>query len=323
MIPTSVSERRRVRAGQPRLRAVVSHAHGVCPGNVVAQRTRETAHRHLPARRRRRPERRRPPSARPSTTGRGRASRSRGRAPASNAAIDLDGFFGFNPRLQPLKPFWDRRALAIVHACGSPDGTRSHFDAQDYMETATPGVKSTPDGWLNRYLQAPPAGRAGRRGVPRRRADAAAAAHAAGPGAGAGGEPDRPVRHPRRSGQRHGRRVVRGALRRGRRSRAERHRPRGVRRDQDAEGRGPVETISRKTAPITRAARSARRSSRSRSSPRRTSDSRSRSRTSAAGTRTSTRARRRVSSPGGSTISRAASRRSSPTSAIAWRTPSS
>jgi uncharacterized protein (DUF1501 family) len=73
---------------------------------------------------------------------------------ADGAALDLDGFFGFNPRLQPLKPFWDNRALAIVHACGSPDATRSHFDAQDYMETATPGVKSTADGWLNRYLQA-------------------------------------------------------------------------------------------------------------------------------------------------------------------------
>jgi uncharacterized protein (DUF1501 family) len=70
------------------------------------------------------------------------------------AAIDLDGFFGFNPRLQPLKPLWDARQLAIVHACGSPDSTRSHFDAQDYMETATPGIKSTSDGWLNRYLQA-------------------------------------------------------------------------------------------------------------------------------------------------------------------------
>ncbi len=69
-------------------------------------------------------------------------------------AVDLDGFFGFNPRLRPLKPFWDQRTLAIVHACGSPDATRSHFDAQDYMETATPGVKSTQDGWLNRYLRA-------------------------------------------------------------------------------------------------------------------------------------------------------------------------
>ena len=73
---------------------------------------------------------------------------------ANDGAINLDGFFGFNPRLHALKPFWDARELAIVHACGSPDSTRSHFDAQDYMETATPGVKSTGDGWLNRYLQA-------------------------------------------------------------------------------------------------------------------------------------------------------------------------
>ena len=71
-----------------------------------------------------------------------------------DGALDLDGFFAFNPRLAPLKPFWDRRDLAVVHACGSPDATRSHFVAQDYMETATPGVKSTQDGWLNRYLQA-------------------------------------------------------------------------------------------------------------------------------------------------------------------------
>ena len=71
-----------------------------------------------------------------------------------DAAIDLDGFFGLHPRLAPLKPLWDARQLAIVHASGSPDSTRSHFDAQDYMETATPGVKSTQDGWLNRYLHA-------------------------------------------------------------------------------------------------------------------------------------------------------------------------
>jgi uncharacterized protein (DUF1501 family) len=77
-----------------------------------------------------------------------------GGAAASDRALDLDGFFGFHPRLQPLEPFWDARQLAIVNACGSPDSTRSHFDAQDYMESATPGVKSTPDGWLNRYLQA-------------------------------------------------------------------------------------------------------------------------------------------------------------------------
>jgi uncharacterized protein (DUF1501 family) len=70
------------------------------------------------------------------------------------SAIDLDGFFGLHPRMAPLKPLYDARQLAIVHACGSPDGTRSHFDAQDYMETATPGVKSTQDGWINRYLHA-------------------------------------------------------------------------------------------------------------------------------------------------------------------------
>ena len=70
-----------------------------------------------------------------------------------DAALDLDGFFGLNPRLAPLKRWWDARQLAVVHACGSPDSTRSHFDAQDYMETATPGLKDTGDGWLNRYLQ--------------------------------------------------------------------------------------------------------------------------------------------------------------------------
>ncbi|MEP6637302.1 MAG: DUF1501 domain-containing protein, partial [Acidobacteriota bacterium] len=69
------------------------------------------------------------------------------------AAVDLDGFFGLHPMLGSLKPFWDSKRLAIVHAVGSPDNTRSHFDAQDYMESATPGRKGTPDGWLNRYLQ--------------------------------------------------------------------------------------------------------------------------------------------------------------------------
>lgn len=68
--------------------------------------------------------------------------------------LDLDGFFGLHPSLAALKPIYAQRQLAIVHACGSPDGTRSHFDAQDYMESGTPGVKSTTDGWLNRALQA-------------------------------------------------------------------------------------------------------------------------------------------------------------------------
>lgn len=71
----------------------------------------------------------------------------------AEAAIDLDGFFGLHPALAMFKPLWDSRQLAIVDAVGSPDNTRSHFDAQDYMESATPGVKSTTDGWLNRYLQ--------------------------------------------------------------------------------------------------------------------------------------------------------------------------
>src|SRR5687767_8858843 len=69
-----------------------------------------------------------------------------------DAAIDLDGFFGLHPSLAPFKPLYDRGLLAPVHAVGSPSATRSHFDAQDYMETATPDIKGTPDGWLNRYL---------------------------------------------------------------------------------------------------------------------------------------------------------------------------
>jgi len=69
-------------------------------------------------------------------------------------AIDLDGFFGLHPRMAALQPYFKDGDLAIVHACGSPDETRSHFDAQDYMESGTPGRKSTRDGWMNRYLHA-------------------------------------------------------------------------------------------------------------------------------------------------------------------------
>ncbi|HZQ52753.1 MAG TPA: DUF1501 domain-containing protein [Bryobacteraceae bacterium] len=71
-------------------------------------------------------------------------------------AIDLDGHFGLNPALRSLKPLWDAQQLAIVEAVGSPDPTRSHFDAQDYMESGTPGLKATSDGWLNRALTVEP-----------------------------------------------------------------------------------------------------------------------------------------------------------------------
>ena len=69
-----------------------------------------------------------------------------------NGAVDLDGHFGLHPSLQALKPLWEKQQLAIVEATGSPDPTRSHFDAQDFMETGTPGLKTTEDGWLNRAL---------------------------------------------------------------------------------------------------------------------------------------------------------------------------
>ena len=67
--------------------------------------------------------------------------------------LDLDGFFGLHPAMASLMPLYQQGNLAIVHATGSPDGTRSHFDAQDFMESGTPGIKSTRDGWLNRALQ--------------------------------------------------------------------------------------------------------------------------------------------------------------------------
>ena len=71
--------------------------------------------------------------------------------------LDLDGQFGLHPAMAPFKPLFQQGHLAIVHAAGSTDTTRSHFDAQDYMESGTPGVKSTQDGWLNRALWNGPA----------------------------------------------------------------------------------------------------------------------------------------------------------------------
>ncbi|HEX4231874.1 MAG TPA: DUF1501 domain-containing protein [Bryobacteraceae bacterium] len=70
----------------------------------------------------------------------------------AQSAIDLDGRFGLHPSLHSLKPLWDKNMLAVVHAVGSPDPTRSHFDAQDYMESGAPGYKNVYDGWLNRAM---------------------------------------------------------------------------------------------------------------------------------------------------------------------------
>ncbi|MDZ7812326.1 MAG: DUF1501 domain-containing protein [Ideonella sp.] len=76
---------------------------------------------------------------------------------SADGLLDLDGRFGLHPALAPLMPLWQKGQLGFVQASGSRDPTRSHFDAQDYMETATPGRKNTQDGWLNRLMQAWPA----------------------------------------------------------------------------------------------------------------------------------------------------------------------
>ncbi len=78
-------------------------------------------------------------------------------AVAQTSVLPLNDTFGLHPALVSLKPLWDAGRLAPIHAAGSPDSTRSHFDAQDYMESGTPGTKATPDGWLNRALRSKPA----------------------------------------------------------------------------------------------------------------------------------------------------------------------
>ena len=99
-----------------------------------------------------------------------------------NQVLDLDGLFGLHPAMASFKPLYDQGHLAIIHAAGSPDMSRSHFDAQDYMESGTPGVKVTEDGWLNRALQGemltgkPSSGRASPCAM--RRSDSAAALRA-------------------------------------------------------------------------------------------------------------------------------------------------
>lgn len=72
---------------------------------------------------------------------------------ANGGVVNLDGHFGLHPSLKPFEKLWQNKQLGIIHSAGSPDNTRSHFDAQDYMESGTPGNKSTRDGWLNRLMQ--------------------------------------------------------------------------------------------------------------------------------------------------------------------------
>ena len=134
-----------------------------------------------------------------------------------NAAVDLNGFFGMHPRMRPLKPLWESGNMAIVHACGSHDDTRSHFDAQDYMESAHAG-RQEHDRRLDESVPA-------RQGTPesdavsRGGARTAAAAHAAGHRSGARHRADFSVRDPRRAGHRHAAGVVRSGVRRGRKQR--------------------------------------------------------------------------------------------------------
>ena len=78
------------------------------------------------------------------------------RGGSRDAALDLDAQFGLHPALEPLLPAWQEGSLAVVNAVGSPDATRSHFDAQDFMESGTPGIKSTDDGWMNRHVRCHP-----------------------------------------------------------------------------------------------------------------------------------------------------------------------
>src|SRR3984957_60124 len=75
---------------------------------------------------------------------------------ADNGALALDGRFGLHPALAALLPLWNEKKIAFIHAAGSPDPSRSHFDAQQFIENGTPGRAATPDGWMNRVLAALP-----------------------------------------------------------------------------------------------------------------------------------------------------------------------
>ena len=143
-------QERRARAREPRLRTGVRRPCGGAPRTA----RRQDADHDLPARRRRRPEHdralRRARLLRGATDARDCAAAAAARMRRSISTASSASIRGS----RRSRPGIAAGQLAVVHACGSPDATRSHFDAQDYMETATPGVKSTPDGWLNRYLHA-------------------------------------------------------------------------------------------------------------------------------------------------------------------------
>ncbi len=233
-----------------------------------------------------------------------------------DGAIDLDGFFGLHPRLAPLEPLWRSRAMAVVHACGSPDSTRSHFDAQDFMETATPGARATPDGWLNRYLQA----RRDTQPTPFRAVSLSGQI----PRSLSGAAPALALSDLSQFGVRGGpaAAALRSAFEAAYRASAD-----GVLNDSGGEAfeamrmlaradparYGPEHGADYPRSPFGRALRSP-------SLPRPTSDWRSHSPKSAAGTRTSTRARRRASWPHAWTSSDGVWPPSRPTSATVWLT---
>jgi uncharacterized protein (DUF1501 family) len=133
VLPPFLARTAVVEGARPRKTLVVLFQRGACDGLNTVIPYGENAYRAL-----------RPSIAIPPPNG------------GREAALDLDGFFGLHPALEPLLPAWREGALAVVHAVGSPDATRSHFDAQDFMETGTPGRRATEDGWMNRCLKTQP-----------------------------------------------------------------------------------------------------------------------------------------------------------------------
>jgi uncharacterized protein (DUF1501 family) len=67
-------------------------------------------------------------------------------------AVDLDGFFGLHPTMQPLLDAWQSEQLAIIHACGAPDESRSHFKAMELMERGVDDERGPASGWIGRHL---------------------------------------------------------------------------------------------------------------------------------------------------------------------------